>query len=225
MEIQAIEQEKEAERLALPFVSGVSFIDCLRANGIETEIEVDEQKIEAHRIYGAWTSFLIATGEVTGEVVGTKSRQKPVVKRPSVLTTEADQLIKKMVTWITTSYSKRYRPLSTGKEAQWLSTIIRFVVMSRIMENKYHQWITTGQGFVDPSVGSRVAEIYRLRYEMPQVARIIYKTLQHYEGLAEQERKQLGEAIVTGIFDRLRVDRLGPPLHPDARLTQAKEAI
>jgi hypothetical protein len=168
-----IEQERRAEQKALPFVSGVSFTDCLRVNGIATELLVDGNLVLAHRISGAWPRFLRAEGEVTGEQVTTttkkgKQSQKPVVKEPMDLS-EAESLAKRMFTWMTTSYSETYQAIATDEERQWLTTVIRFVVMQRIMEKKYHQSIPEGSGFIDEAVVRKVAEIYRLVEETSHV--------------------------------------------------------
>jgi hypothetical protein len=148
MEIQIKnEDEKRAEQAAVLFVYGVNFTDCLRINGIATELEVEGKVIQAHRVYGAWGAFLIAIGEVTGELTTTTTRtgnilEKPVVKQPTVLTNEAERLREKMFDWIRSSYGKAYKEIKTEEEMAWLRQVIRFVVYQRIMENKYHQWVT-----------------------------------------------------------------------------------
>jgi len=102
-----MEQEGRAEQAALPFVLGVNFTDCLRVNGIATELSVDDKRIQAHRVYAAWQRFLVGIGEVTGESVATttkkgRTKEKAVVKEPMSLTREAEDLQEKMFTWITT---------------------------------------------------------------------------------------------------------------------------
>ena len=234
MEVQVKnEEERRAEQAAVPFVYGVSFTDCLRINGVATELEVEGKVIQAHRVYGAWNTFLIAIGEVTGEHTTTttrsgKSREKPVVKQPTVFTDEAERLGEKLFDWIRSSYGEAYKAIKTDEEKAWLKQIVRFVVYQRIMENKYHQWVTRGSGFVDEAVAHKMAEIYRFRYEMPAVAKLIHATLLvHKDRDAEEWEKKLAEAIIAGIFDRLRVDRLGslPPVEKKALITDGKEAV
>ncbi len=171
MEIQIKnEDEKRAEQAAVLFVYGVNFTDCLRINGIATELEVEGKVIQAHRVYGAWGAFLIAIGEVTGELTTTTTRtgnilEKPVVKQPTVLTNEAERLREKMFDWIRSSYGKAYKEIKTEEEMAWLRQVIRFVVYQRIMENKYHQWVTEGSGFEDEAVARKIEEIYRFRVD------------------------------------------------------------
>lgn len=228
-----VEKEARAERSALPFVYGVNFSDCLRAHGIEQVKEIDGQTIHAHRIYGAWNTFLRVEGFVTGEVVTTttkkgKTKEKPVVKRLVVLTDVADSLMKKMFHWITSNYTGVYKSIKADEEKKWLEQVIRFVVCQRIMEDKYHQWITSGQGFADEAVAHKIAEIYRFRYEMPSVARLVHATLLvHKDREAEAWEKRLAEDIITGVFDLLRVDRLGtlPPIEKVALIGEAKGSV
>ena len=226
-------QERRAEQAALPCVYGVSFTDCLRINGIATELEVGRKVIQAHRIYGAWNAFLTAEGPVTEERIATtrsagNTKGLPVVKQPTALTDEAEHLVKEMAKWITTSYGEAYRAIKTDEEKEWLSTVIQFVVKSRIMENKYHQWITEGSGFVDEAVAHKMAEIYRFRSEMKALARLIHTTLLvHKDRDAEDWEKRLAEALIAGLFDLLRVDRLGalPPIEKKAQETRGKESV
>jgi hypothetical protein len=96
------------------------------------------------------------------------------------------------------------------------------------MENKYHQWITSGQGFADEVVANRMAEIYRFRNALPSVARLIHAALLvHKEREAEDWEKRLAEEIIAGVYDRLRVDRLGalPPVGKVELLTEGTEVI
>jgi hypothetical protein len=224
-----IEQERRAEQAALPFVYGVSFTDCLRINGIATELEVEGKMIQAHRIYGAWNAFLIAIKEVTEERITTttkkgKVREKPVVKQPMNLAS-AGIFMEKMFEWITTRYSKAYQSMTQKEEKEWLRTVIRFVVYQRIMENKYQQWITSSQGFVDETVARKISEIYRFRSEMSSVARLIHATLLVHKGRkAEEWERRVAEEIITGVFDKLRVDRLGalPSIEKVELLTERK---
>src|SRR5947207_589391 len=140
---------------------------------------------------------------------------------------EAESLAKRMFTWMTTSYSEIYQAIATDEERQWLMTVIRFVVMQRIMEKKYHQSITEGSGFIDEAVVRKIAEIYRFRYEMPTVARLIHATLLvHKDREAEEWEKKLAQEIIAGVFDLLRVDRLGtlPPVKKVELLIEGKEA-
>jgi hypothetical protein len=230
---QFIEQERRAEQAALPFVYGVSFTDCLRINGIATEIALEEKVTQAHRVYGAWNAFLRAEGLVTSEVVMTKTKKGKekevlVVKKPMSLMGEGEELMEKMYTWTTMKYGAVYKAIKKDEEKEWLRTIIRFVVTSRIMENKYHQWITLGQGFADESVAQKMAEVYRFRYEMPSVARLIHATLLvHKDREAEDWEKRLAQEVITGVFDRLRRDRLGtlPPIEKGELLISRREAI
>jgi hypothetical protein len=219
-----LEIEFKAENYAIPFVYGVNFSDCLRMNGIDTEIEVDGKKIQAHRIYGLWETFLIGIGETTGQTIITKTpkgkeKEKPVVKQPTRFADVADSLIKKMQTWITTDHTDVYKSLVQENETDWLETVIRFAVYRRIMENKYHKWMTTGKGFADPSVATRIAEVYRFKYEMPNLARLIHEKLLVHKDHHEPEdwEKRLSQDIITGLFDLVRVDRLRllPPVTPD----------
>jgi hypothetical protein len=221
---QILEKEIEAENYAVPFVYGVNFSDCLRMNGIDTEIEVDGKKIQAHRIYGLWETALIGIGETTGQTTITKTpkgkeKEKPVVKRFTRFTDVADDLIKKIFAWITTDYTDPYKSIVQASEVEWLETVIRFVVYRRIMENKYYKWITKKRGFADSDVAAKIAEIYRFKYEMPYVARLIHeKLLAHKDHVpAEEWEKKLSQDIITGLFDLLRVDRLRllPPVNPD----------
>jgi hypothetical protein len=205
-----VEQEKRAEQAALPFVYGVNFTDCLRINGVATGLVVDGKTVQAHRIYGAWQRFLRAEGLVTGDL------------------SEAEHLTQRMFTWITTSYSATYQAIATEDERQWLQIILRFVVMRRIMENKYTKWVTSGSGFVDEAVARKIAEVYRFQYEMPTVARLIHATLlRHSDHEAEEWEKKLAQEIIAGIFDLLRVDRLGtlPPVKKGELLIEGKEAL
>jgi hypothetical protein len=226
------EQERRAEQAALPYVYGVSFTDCLRIHGVATELLVGEKVIHAHRVYSAWNAFLRASGMVSGEVVTTTTRtgkvkEIPVVAQPTSLKGSAESLISRMLTWITTGYSEGYKAITTDEEKAWLRTVIRFVVTSRIMESKYGQWIKTGSGFADEAVAQRMAEVYRFRSEMPEVAKLIHATLLvHKDREAEDWEKRLAEEIIAGVYDRLRVDRLGalPPIEKVELLTEGKEA-
>jgi hypothetical protein len=208
-----LEQEIKAENYAVPFVYGVTYSDCLRMNGIDTEIIVDGKKIQAHRIYGAWNDFLLSIGEVTGEITTTttktgKVKEKPVATQSTRFTGVADTLIKKMVAWA----MEKYPMIATEHEKEWLETVIRFVAYRRIMENKYHRWITQQQGFADPTVATTIAEAYRFKYEMPSIARLIHEKILHHKGQtvddAKDWEKKLAQDIITGLFDLLRVDRL-----------------
>ncbi len=227
------EQERRAEQAALPYVYGVSFTDCLRVNGIPPELSVEEKVIHAHRIYAAWNAFLRAEGKVSEKRVTRttkkgKVKEVPVVEEPTSLFDEAEGLMEKMFTWVTTSYGETYKQIKQDEEEAWLKTVIRFVVTSRLMENKYHQWVTAGKGFADEAVAHRMAEIYRFRYEMPSVARLIHATLLvHKDREAEEWEKKLAQEIITGIFDKLRVDRLGvlPPIEKAELLTERTQAL
>jgi hypothetical protein len=229
---QFIEQERRAEQAALPFVYGVSFTDCLRTNGVATELEVNGKVIQAHRIYGAWNAFLIAIKEVTEERITTttkkgKVKDLPKVLRPTVLTNAAS-FMEKMFEWITTRYSEAYQLMTQKEEKEWLRTVIRFVDNPRIMENKHHEWITSGQGFVDETVAQKMAEIYHFRDVLSSVARLIHATLLVHKGReAEEWEKRRALEIITGVFDKLRVDRLGalPPIEKVERLSEGKETV
>lgn len=132
-----------------------------------------------------------------------------------------------MYDWITTGYSKIYQAITTDEEQEWLQTVIQFVVYQRIMEGKYQAWLTSGAGFVDEAVAHKMAEIYRFRYEMPTVARLIHATLLiHKDREAEDWEKRLAQQIIAGVFDLLRVDRLGtlPPVEKIDLLEEEKEA-
>ena len=233
MEVQLKQiQERRAEQAALPFVYGVSFTDCLRINGIATEVEVDGKTIQAHRVYGAWNAFLIAEGSVTGERTTTttrtgKTKEKPVVKQPMDLASAAS-FMEKMFEWITARYSEAYQSITRKEEKEWLRMVIRFVVYQRIMESKYKEWITSGQGFVDEAVAQKMAEVFRFRTEMSAVARLIHATLLvHKDREAEEWEKRLAQEVIAGVFDLLRVDRLGalPPVEKMALITKGKEAV
>lgn len=218
-----LEKEKEEENYATPFVYGVSFSDCLRMNGLETELEVDGKKIQAHRIFGLWETYLIATGVVTGVTVITKTKsgkekEKPVAKLPDIFTDVSDAHQKKMYTWLTTEYTDTYKSIATESEKVWLEQVIRFTVYRRIMEAKYRKWITTGKGFADPSIPFRIAEVYRFKYEMDSLARLIHeKLLVHKDRKPEEWEKKLKEDLIAGLFDLLRTDRLRllPPVNPE----------
>lgn len=234
-----IEKEKEAENYAVPFIEGVHFTDCLRMNLIETELEVDvkesTRKLQAHRIYGLWETYLAATGEVTKETITTKTKggkikTKPVVKQPSIFTGFADDHMKKMYTWLTTEYTDMYKAISTKAECTWLETVIRFTVLRRIMENKYKRWITTGSGFADPGVAARVAEIYRMKYVLPELARVVNSVfLKHKERTAEDWERRMAQDVIMGVFDLLRSDpvRLLPPVKPNniTTLIEGSDAV
>ncbi len=176
--------------------------------------------IDAYRIYSAWNAFLIAIGSVTGERItmktrAGKTREMQKVLQPSALTDEAEHLMEKLFSWIRSSYGQAYKAIKTDEEMAWLKQVIRFVVYQKIMENKYHQWITSGQGFVDDVVAQKMAEIYRFRSEMASLAHLIHTTLLVHKGReAEEWEKRRALEIITGIADKLRVDRLGalPPL-------------
>jgi len=73
----------------------------------------------------------------------------------------------------------------------------------------------------------KIAEIYRFKYEMPQVARLIHeKFLHHKEREPEGWEKKLAEDIIAGVFDLLRVDRLRllPPVDPKL-LSEGEDAV
>lgn len=220
-----LEKEKLAENYAVPFVYGVNFSDCLRIHMIDTEIEVDGKKIQAARIYGLWDTYLIAIGEVTGQTVAAKTKsgkkkEKPVVKHPDKFTDLADYHMKKMLLWLTADYTELYKSFATEEEQTWLSTVIRFIVYRRITETKYHKWMTTGKGFADIEVARKIADVYRFKYEMPSIARLIHEKFESHkkdEPPPDEWRKQLAQEIITGVFDLLRADRLRllPPVGPD----------
>lgn len=221
-----IEAQIKLENYAVPFVHGVTYSDCLRINNIETEKEIDGKKIQAHRIYGQWDTILIAIGEVTERVITVKTKsgktkEKIIAKQPTNFI-NADSLTTKIYNdWALPKYSSAV----TEEETQWLEIIIRFIVYRRIMENIYHKWVTTGKGFADPSVATRIADIYRFRYEMPYVARLINeKMLHHKDREAEGWEKQLSQDIIAGVFDLLRADRLRllPPVDPK-QLTEGED--
>jgi len=233
-----LEKEKEAENYAVPFVAGGNFSDCLRMYHFEAELEVDvnagTKKIQAHRIYGLWETYLIAIGEVTGETItiktkSGKSKEKPIAKQPDIFTGSAKDHMEKMYDWITTQYTDGYKAITTKKEQEWLKTVIRFAVLRRIMEYKYHKWLTTGKGFADTGVAMRVAEIYRFKYEIPEIARLINtKFLTHKDRAAEDWEKKMAQDIIIGIFDMLREDRLRllPPINPNEMpLIEGEDAI
>jgi hypothetical protein len=219
-------RKKGQSRQRCTRVYGVNFTDCLRLSGVSTELRVEGSVIAAHRIYGAWMAFLQAEGKVTGETVTIttkkgRQRHKPVIKRPTLLTVEADSLALGMFEWITTSYGEAYRSIKTDEERTWLQTIIRFVVYQRLMENKYHAWITSGSGFADETVACTMAEVYRFRAEMPELARLIHATLLvHKDREAEDWQKRLAEEVIEGVFERLRVDRLRtlPPVEKSVQI-------
>jgi len=122
-----------------------------------------------------------------------------------------------------TSYGETYQAIATDEEQKWLQTVIRFVVYQRIVENKYAAWLREGTGFADETVAQTMAQIYRFRYEMPTVARLIHVTLlRHSDREAEDWEKQLAQQIIAGVFDLLRVDRLGS-LPPWRRLSCLKK--
>lgn len=223
-----LEMEIKAENYAVPFVYGVNYSDCLRMNSIDTEIIVDGKKIQAHRIYGAWNDFLISIGEVTEQIIITttktgKVKEKPEPKQPTRFTDVADSLIKRMVAWA----MEKYPSIGTKQEQEWLETVIRFAVYRRIMESKYDRWIKKKQGFADPTVAAKIAEVYRFKYEMPWIARMIHEKLLHHKDRdAEAWEKQLAQDIITGVFDLIRVDRLRllPPVDPKL-LEGGEEAV
>jgi hypothetical protein len=135
--LDAIEKEKKAENNAVPFVYGNTFTDCLKTHHIDTEREINGNKIQAHTIYGLWEKYLIATGAVEeGQTVitttkGGKKKALPVIKPPKMFTDEAEKHMQQMYNWLTTEYTDRYKSITTTEEQAWIKTIIRFTVLRR----------------------------------------------------------------------------------------------
>lgn len=209
--LDVIEKEKKAENNATPFVHGTTFTDCLKTHHIDTERNINGNKIQAHTIYGLWDRYLIAVGEVEKEqkdtvtTKGGNKKTKPVIKPPMVFTDAADMHMQRMYNWLTTEYTERYKSITISEEQTWLKKIIRFVVLRRIMENKYEMWITTGKGFMDPEIGLRIAEIYRIKYVKPEIARLIHASIPP-KHLTEDQIKQISQAVIEGVLDLLSQD-------------------
>jgi flagellar motor switch/type III secretory pathway protein FliN len=213
-----IEEEIQEENYAISFTHGVTGIDCLRIYGQETEIKIIKQDddgniikevtIYAAKVNAAWNKYLIASGEV----LSIKDKNgKPIAKQPTRLARTVEGHMKRFFTWITTEYTAQYKLIAEKDEIEWLETVIRFVVYRKIMETKYIIRLLKGKrhGFADPSIGDRLEKIYRFKYELPEVARLIHHKLEkHKDREAYQWEKELAKEIVAEIFGLLRADRL-----------------
>lgn len=208
-------KEAQAERDAVQFVCGYSFSDCLRIHRIKPNITVlvedrkgktTRETIEAHKIYGAWKDYLKATGQVTGDTItiiteSGKEKTEPVVIMPRILSINTH--IEDMYNWLTINHTVRYKAIKTQADKDWLKTIIRMVVLRRIMENKYERHRDTGDGFIDQKVYERIYSIYSVYKAQEKFAETSYrgsyngvsKAIQEYEQISDELKQELKQEL------------------------------
>ena len=142
--------EQYAERAALLVVRGANFTQCMTINGLAPSITVMMPTSRQVTIHGrdlfnerTWKKFL-STQDHTLEL--------------SRLTGTGDSLVKGYRSWLLTSYTSRYQALSTQSELEWFEQVTVLVIVRKIMEGKYAQFVREQRdAFADPWVAEEMS--------------------------------------------------------------------
>lgn len=159
--------EQYAERAALSVVRGANFTQCLTINGLASSITVMMPTSRRLTIHGrdlfnerTWQKFL-STQDHTLEL--------------SRLTGAVDPLVKGYRSWLLTSYTSRYQALSTQSELAWFEQVTILVIVRKIMEGKYAQFVREQRdAFADPWVAEEMSILMRLNAMASEIAKSIH---------------------------------------------------
>lgn len=136
--------ERYAERAALFQIRGATFLHCLRLNNLASECSVVQGDGKKVTLRGqdlanrkAWESFL-----------------QHYKLSLSWLSYEAGTIAARYAQWLRTSYTERYRVITTDEEIVWLQQVARLAVLWRLMWQKYDT-----HGFLDSWVESEMGKL------------------------------------------------------------------
>lgn len=163
--------EQYAERAALSVVRGANFTQCLTINGLAPSITVMMPTSRQVTIHGrdlfnerTWQKFL-GTQDYTLEL--------------SRLTGTVDPLVKGYRSWLLTRYTSRYQALSTQSELAWFEQVTVLVIVRKIMEGKYTQFVREQRdAFADPWVAEEMSVLMRLNAMASEIAKSIHHIVQ-----------------------------------------------
>ncbi len=159
--------EQYAERAALSIIRGANFTQCLTINGLAASITVMTPTSRQVTIHGrdlfnerTWQKFL--------------STQGHALEHPR-LTGTVDLLVKGYRFWLLTSYTSRYQALSTQGELAWFEQVTLLVIVRKIMESKYAQFVREQRNaFADPWVAEEMSILMRLNAMASEIAKSIH---------------------------------------------------
>lgn len=156
--------EQHLERQALAVCRPASFLGVIRACGLLPTLAVPQANgtvlhLRASDLFAARTKWL-ANQELGEERTCLAERGRP--------------LMAAFQTWLTTSYTPRYRSLSADAQRVWISQVVMLVVVRHLMEEKCRRLLTEGRPtFADPWAGNMMCYL-RLQHELPgEVAHLI----------------------------------------------------
>jgi hypothetical protein len=183
-------------------LSGVSFVDCVRANlGADrtsiTVIRVGPRKgseqlcVRAEDIYKAWLAFLASD-----------DARRTRLSQLTAFVGEFEALASEFMAWLTTEHTPRYRAVTSFTDRQWLESVARLALARRIMENKYY----ADGGFVDGFACEMTGIILMMRKTViPNVARVSYRAGMNSERHGgDSQHDALLDSINDGIKDIVR---------------------
>lgn len=199
--------EQYAERQALSVLRGANFTQCLTLHRIPPDLEVVDPRGNTHTIHGknlfderTWQKFLA-------------SLTQPV--NLLSLTQSAESLVKLYRTWLLTTYTQRYRWLTTPTHLHWFEQVTVLVVIRKIMEAKHHAYTYQQEdAFADPWVALEMGMLMALNTMSIEIAKAIHHIVKQPE-----EAKDLVEHLFDVQATRLRhrpqqIRETLPPLPP-----------
>lgn len=163
--------ERHAEREAALAISGVSFVDCVKANlgANHDSIKVtyigprkgnEQLNVRAQDVYKAWQAFLASD-----------DARETRLSQLTEFVGEFEALVNEFMQWLV-AYQPRYRAVTSFTDRQWLESVARLATARRIMENKHR----APYGFVDKVARDMTTMILTLRkLVLPNVARVSYR--------------------------------------------------
>jgi hypothetical protein len=198
--------EQYAERAALSVVRGANFTQCLTINGLAPAITVITSTSRPVTIHGrdlfderAWQKFLSSQNHTSEQ---------------SRLTGTVDLLVKEYRSWLLTSYTSRYQALSTQSELAWFEQVTLLVIVRKIMEGKYAQFVREQRdAFADPWVAEEMSILMRLNTMASEIAKSIHHIVKKKE-VAQPLLDQLYETHAMHLENRPRQARTPLPALP-----------
>ncbi|GHO48601.1 hypothetical protein [Ktedonospora formicarum] len=199
--------EQYAERQALGAVRGATFTQCLLLHRLTPDLEVVDPRGSTHIIHGknlsderAWQKFLASL-----------TQPLPLLS----LTQSAEPLVKLYRTWLLTTYTQRYRWLTTSAQLQWFEQVTALVVVRKIMEAKHTAFTYEHvDAFADRWVALEMGMLLALGTMTIEIAKAIHHIVRQPEQ-AKELVEHLFDVQATRLRDRPQQIREAlPPLPP-----------
>lgn len=98
------------------------------------------------------------------------------------MTETVDLLVKGYRSWLVNSHTSRYQALSTQGELSWFEQVTLLVIVRKIMESKYAQFVREQcDAFADPWVAEEMSVLMRLN-AASEIVKSIHHIVEQKEG-------------------------------------------